>query len=77
MLQRRPHRVSEAYFELGGNDELAIGSFGSTDEWRMAHPWAVERRAEILRAIAAELVRQQAPGTIWHWLTEQPNGSAP
>jgi hypothetical protein len=59
-----PLRVIDGYFEFGGNAVLAIITFGSLDEWRRLHPWAAERRPEILRFIAAELVRQQAPNTI-------------
>jgi len=54
-------RVIDGHFEIGGGSVLAIISFGSQEEWRAAQPWAVDRRAEILGFIAADLIRQQAP----------------
>jgi hypothetical protein len=54
-------RVIEGYYEFGGADVLGIVSMGAPDEWARAHPWAVADRAEILRFVADELVRQQAP----------------
>lgn len=53
-----PGRVLEGYFEFGGDDVVAVVSFGSPDDWAAAHPWAVERRDEILRLIATELIRE-------------------
>lgn len=50
------------YQEFGGADAVAIVSLGTVAEWRERHAWAVERRAQILRFIADELIRQQAPG---------------
>ena len=49
------------YQEFGGGDVVAIVSMGSDAEWRARHVWAVGRRAEILRFVAAELIRQKAP----------------
>jgi hypothetical protein len=37
---------------------------GSVAQWRERHDWAAERRAEILRFIADELIRQKAPGCL-------------
>lgn len=49
------------YQEFGGGDVVAIVSMGSEDDWRVRHGWAIDRRAEILRFVAAELIRQKAP----------------
>jgi len=49
------------YGEFGGGDVVAIVSMGSAADWRSSHAWAVERRAEILRFVADELLRRQAP----------------
>lgn len=50
------------YQEFGGADVVAIVSMGSVDDWRAHHGWAVDRRAQILRFVADEVVRQKAPG---------------
>lgn len=50
------------YWEFGGGDAFAIVQAGSRDEWKKHHPWAAARRTEILRFVAAETVRQEAPG---------------
>lgn len=49
------------WWEFGGGDVVAIVNVGDEEEWRLKHPWAVERRAEILGFVAAEVVRQKAP----------------
>ena len=49
------------YFEFGGGDVVAIVSMGSDADWRARHGWAIDRRGEILRFVAAELIRQKAP----------------
>jgi len=49
------------YQEFGGGDVVAIVSMGSAKEWGAHHPWAVDRRAQILRYVADELIRQKAP----------------
>jgi hypothetical protein len=49
------------YWELGGGDVITLVSVGTAEEWRARHPWAFERRAEILARIGSELVRQRAP----------------
>jgi hypothetical protein len=54
-------REVSGYHEFGGGDVVAIVSMGSVDEWRARHGWAVDRRAEILRHVAAEVIRQRAP----------------
>lgn len=49
------------YWEFGGGDVVASVQVGTETEWRTKHLWAAERRSEILRFLAAELVRQKAP----------------
>jgi hypothetical protein len=58
---REDSRTITGYQEFGGGDVVAIVSMGSADDWRARHPWAVERRAQILRFIADEVIRQKAP----------------
>lgn len=48
------------HWEFGGGDVVAIVQAGDDLAWR-AHPWAVARRAEILRFTADEVVRQKLP----------------
>jgi hypothetical protein len=50
------------WWEFAGGDAVAIVSIGSASEWRQRHPWALEQRAEILRFVANEVVRQKAGG---------------
>jgi len=47
--------------EVGGGDVVAIVQCGDAKRWE-AHPWARARRAEILRFVADEVIRQKAPG---------------
>lgn len=51
----------EGYWEFGGGDVVTIVSMGTREEWMRDHPWAVDQRAEILRFIADEVMRQRAP----------------
>lgn len=51
----------KGYWEFGGGDVVSIVSMGSREEWMRSHTWAMERRAEILRFVADEVVRQRAP----------------
>lgn len=48
------------YWEYGGGDAVAIAQCGDAASWKQ-HPWALERRAAILRFVAAEVIRQRAP----------------
>jgi hypothetical protein len=61
VLYRDPGGELSFYWEIGGGDAVAIVNVGTPAEWREQHPWAAARRAEILRFLAAELVRQKAP----------------
>jgi len=48
-------------WEFGGNDVVAFISIESEAIWRTRYPWTAGRRAEILKRIAAEVIRQRAP----------------
>lgn len=48
------------YWEFGGGDAVAFVQCGSAADWAR-HPWALDRRVEILQFIADEVVRQKAP----------------
>jgi len=50
------------YWEYGGGDVIVIVRFDEPDKFALRHPWAVERKREILERVAQELIRQQAPG---------------
>lgn len=50
------------YREFGVGDVLAVISMGSADEWQARQRWAIARRAQILRFVADEMIRQKAPG---------------
>ena len=51
------------YWEFGGTPRiLAIISGPRPDEWDDSSPWARGRRAEIMRRIAEDVIRQKAPG---------------
>lgn len=52
-------RIS-GWWEFAGGDAVAILYIGSAMEWKLGHPWAVERRAEIMRFVADEVIRQKA-----------------
>jgi hypothetical protein len=54
-------RHIDGYYELGAGDLIAIVSMDSREDWTRAHAWAAPRRMEILRFIADEVIRQQAP----------------
>ncbi|MFZ5548185.1 MAG: hypothetical protein ACOZJX_05780 [Pseudomonadota bacterium] len=55
-------RAITGHMEFGGGDVVTILSMGTADVWQARHAWAVARRAEILRFIADEAIRQRAPG---------------
>lgn len=57
-------RSIDGYREFGGGDVVAIVSMGSIDDWRAHHAWALERRGEILRYVADELIRRHAPSCV-------------
>ena len=49
------------YWEFGGGDTVAFIWIEDLAVWSTRHPWAVERRREILERVAHEVVRQKAP----------------
>jgi hypothetical protein len=54
-------RRLSGYWEFGGSgDVVADVRLGTIEEWAR-YPWALPRRAEILQAVADEVVRQKAP----------------
>jgi hypothetical protein len=62
VVYREPAGEQSFYWEFGGGDVVAIVQVGTADAWRTSAPWAVDRRGEILSYVAAEVVRQKAPG---------------
>ncbi len=58
---REPGGHLDFWWEFGGGDAIAIVQVGTADEWRRDHAWAAERRDEILRRVADEVIRQRAP----------------
>ena len=48
------------YLEFGGSDAIAIVWIEKPLVWSSRHPWAVERRREILERVAEEVIRQKA-----------------
>jgi hypothetical protein len=59
---REGSRAIIGYQEYGGGNVVAIVSMGSLDDWSVRHVWAVDRRANILRFVADEVIRQKARG---------------
>ena len=49
-------------WEFGGHDVTALITFADEAAWRLRYPWAVDRRTEILRYVANEVIRHRAPG---------------
>lgn len=58
---RDGHHSIEGDWEFGGGDVVAIVGMGSRADWARVHPGALARRAEILRFVADEVIRQRAP----------------
>jgi hypothetical protein len=54
-------RTISGCWEFGGDDIVAIVDMGSREQWRRAHRWAIDTRPGILRVVADEVIRQQAP----------------
>ena len=55
-------RIS-GWWEFAGGDAIAIVSMGDETSWQRLHPWAAERRAEILRVVADQVISQKAAGS--------------
>lgn len=58
---RDPDGRLSFYWEFGGADAVALIQVGDAETWRQQHAWALPRRGEILRRVAAEVIRQRAP----------------
>lgn len=56
-------RIS-GWWEFGGGDVITIVSMGERSQWEKAYPWAMERRGDILRNVADEVIRQKASGCV-------------
>lgn len=54
-------RALSFYWAFGGGDIVTYIAVGDPDEWRAEHPWAADRREEIIARIGAEVIRQRAP----------------
>ncbi len=71
------------YWEFGGGNTVATIQVGDPETWQRQHGWAVGRRAEILRRVADEVIRQKAPSCraeIDHppgWISVQETGAPP
>ncbi|NOH03017.1 MAG: hypothetical protein HND47_14195 [Chloroflexi bacterium] len=60
--------VYEFYWEFGGAGTFAIIWFPKTDaEWDKSYPWAAGRRMEIVKAMAEDVRRKQAPSSALKW----------
>ena len=53
--------VASFYWEFGGGDVIAIIYIGQPSEWSKKHPWAANRRHEILDRMIWEVIHQRAP----------------
>lgn len=53
--------ASTFYWEFGGADTVASISVPTKAKWAKETPWPIERRDEILRRVAEEVIRQRAP----------------
>ena len=62
VVYREASNSLSLFWEFGGDDTVAIIIGGDAASWARQHPWAKERRAEILRHIAEEAIRQKGPG---------------
>jgi hypothetical protein len=58
----------EFYWEFGGGDTVAIISFPKSDsEWDTKYPWAAGRRMEIVKDMAEQVRKKQAPRSTLKW----------
>ena len=54
-----PHAAS-FYWEFGGGDVVVILHTGQSSRWSSQHPWAADRRREILERVIQEVICQRA-----------------
>ena len=58
----------EFNWEFGGGDVVAIITFPKTDaEWDKQYPWATGRRMEIVKDMAEQVRKKQAPSSTLRW----------
>lgn len=58
----------EFYWEFGGADVVAIIWFPKSDsEWDKQYPWAAGRRMEIVKDMAEQVRKKQAPSSTLKW----------
>lgn len=58
----------EFYWEFGGGDTVAIISFPKDDaEWNKKYPWAAGRRIEVVKDMAEQVRKKQAPSSTLKW----------
>ncbi len=58
----------EFYWEFGGGDTVAIINFPKDDtEWGAKYPWAVGRRMDIVKDMAEQVRKKQAPSSMLRW----------
>ena len=82
---REPGGSIPLAWEFGGNDVVAIIYFENEAAWHARYPWTMGRRVEILQRVAAEVIRQKAPGCRaeideragWINLQQQPPAAPP
>lgn len=60
--------TAEFYWEFGGEGTFAIIWFPKTDaEWDIAYPWAAGRRMAIVKDMAEQVRRKEAPSSTLKW----------
>ncbi len=60
--------ICEFYWEFGGGDTVAIISFPKDDvEWNKKYPWAAWRRMAIVKDMAEQVRKKQAPSSRLKW----------
>jgi hypothetical protein len=58
----------EFYWEFGGGDTVAIINFPKTDaEWDKQYAWAAGRRMELVKDMAEQVRKKQAPSSTLKW----------
>ena len=60
-------RVCEFYWEFSSGDTLVTVWIPAQAEWDAKYPWAAGRRTEILKSMAQEVRRRQAPTSRIVW----------
>ncbi|MEZ5651124.1 MAG: hypothetical protein R3E87_11305 [Burkholderiaceae bacterium] len=61
VIYRDAEGTIDCHFEFGGGAVIAIVQAGDIDRWRARYAWALPRREAILRFIADDVIRRQAP----------------